>query len=212
VYVDGFNLYFGCLKGTPYKWLDVRALSAGLLREISPRYRIGRVRYFTARIHQQDADSGPVRRQRAYLRALQSLNNLTIHYGTFKTNRKSYPLADGSGFAEIVRSEEKGSDVNLASYLIFDALDAEMDIALVVSNDTDLLHPLEMVQARFGLGIGIAAPCYLRGRYPMRELEASADFTAHILRRHKQLLVAAQLPPVVHLGDGRVVMRPEAWR
>jgi hypothetical protein len=26
VYVDGFNLYYGCLKGTPYKWLDLDAM------------------------------------------------------------------------------------------------------------------------------------------------------------------------------------------
>jgi hypothetical protein len=24
VYVDGFNLYYGAVKGTPYKWLDMR--------------------------------------------------------------------------------------------------------------------------------------------------------------------------------------------
>ena len=23
VYVDGFNLYYGAVKGTPYKWLDL---------------------------------------------------------------------------------------------------------------------------------------------------------------------------------------------
>jgi 6-hydroxy-3-succinoylpyridine 3-monooxygenase len=26
VYVDGYNLYYGCLKGTPYKWLDLLKL------------------------------------------------------------------------------------------------------------------------------------------------------------------------------------------
>jgi hypothetical protein len=31
VYVGGFNLYYGCLKGTPYQWLDVAALCARLL-------------------------------------------------------------------------------------------------------------------------------------------------------------------------------------
>jgi hypothetical protein len=30
IYVDGFNLYFGALKGTPYKWLNIHALSAML--------------------------------------------------------------------------------------------------------------------------------------------------------------------------------------
>tara|TARA_R110002072_G_scaffold29206_4_gene92759 strand:- start:564 stop:863 length:300 start_codon:yes stop_codon:yes gene_type:complete len=30
VYVDGFNLYYGALKRTPYKWLDLAALMAAL--------------------------------------------------------------------------------------------------------------------------------------------------------------------------------------
>jgi len=44
VYVDGFNLYYGCLKGTPYRWLDLDAFCHRLL----PRDRIHRIRYFTA--------------------------------------------------------------------------------------------------------------------------------------------------------------------
>ena len=26
VYIDGYNLYYGCLKGTAFKWLDLLAL------------------------------------------------------------------------------------------------------------------------------------------------------------------------------------------
>ena len=33
VYIDGFNLYYGALKGTPYKWLDLEALC----RKLMPR-------------------------------------------------------------------------------------------------------------------------------------------------------------------------------
>jgi hypothetical protein len=66
VYVDGFNLYYGCLKGTPYKWLDLDALCRRLL----PKHELGRIRYFTAIIAARPHDpSGPAR-QRAYLRAL----------------------------------------------------------------------------------------------------------------------------------------------
>ena len=32
VYVDGFNLYYGAVRGTPYKWLDLRALFTRILR------------------------------------------------------------------------------------------------------------------------------------------------------------------------------------
>lgn len=31
VYIDGFNLYYGSLKGTPYKWLDPYALACALM-------------------------------------------------------------------------------------------------------------------------------------------------------------------------------------
>lgn len=31
VYIDGFNLYYGALKRTPYKWLDVSKLCQALL-------------------------------------------------------------------------------------------------------------------------------------------------------------------------------------
>ncbi len=44
IYVDGFNLYYGALKGTPYKWLDLDMLS----RLLVPGREIKRIRYFTA--------------------------------------------------------------------------------------------------------------------------------------------------------------------
>ena len=31
VYIDGFNLYYGSVKGTPYKWLDPYALACNLM-------------------------------------------------------------------------------------------------------------------------------------------------------------------------------------
>jgi hypothetical protein len=46
VYVDAFNLYYGSLKGTPYRWLDLGALCARLL----PKDQINRIRYFTATV------------------------------------------------------------------------------------------------------------------------------------------------------------------
>ena len=32
VYIDGFNFYYGVVRNTPYKWLDFRKLSEGLVR------------------------------------------------------------------------------------------------------------------------------------------------------------------------------------
>ena len=47
VYIDGFNLYYGALKGTSYKWLDVARLASLLL---PGSCRVHRIRYYTARV------------------------------------------------------------------------------------------------------------------------------------------------------------------
>jgi hypothetical protein len=52
VYIDGFNLYYGALKGTQYKWLDVEALA----RRLAPTDQLVAVRYFTARVRPQPND------------------------------------------------------------------------------------------------------------------------------------------------------------
>jgi hypothetical protein len=57
VYVDGFNLYYGCLRHTAYKWLDLEALCKRLL----PAYDIRRIRYFTARVSGRTDPGTPLR-------------------------------------------------------------------------------------------------------------------------------------------------------
>ena len=79
VYVDGFNLYYGCLKGTSYRWLNLDTLCRLLL----PPNQIRRIHYYTARITPRANDpTGPVR-QNIYLRALGTLPTVQITYGTF---------------------------------------------------------------------------------------------------------------------------------
>ena len=51
VYIDGFNLYYGCLKNTPYKWLNLEKLFMQLLDK---KHKIIAVKYFTARVRQID--------------------------------------------------------------------------------------------------------------------------------------------------------------
>ena len=76
VYVDGFNLFYGALKGTPYKWLDVSAL---LRKILSPRNVIIGIKYFTARVFPRPGNVGQPIRQNIYLRALATLNAQCIY-------------------------------------------------------------------------------------------------------------------------------------
>ena len=67
VYVDGFNLYYGALRGTPWKWLDLTALFTKVLQ---PHHDILKVKYFTARVSGTPADQSKPQRQDVCLRAL----------------------------------------------------------------------------------------------------------------------------------------------
>lgn len=153
VYIDGFNLYYGCLKGTPYKWLDLDALCRRLL----PRHELGRIRYFTAIVAARPPDSsGPVR-QRTYLRALATMPHLSIHLGRFLTSHVRMPLVAppvrGPRTVEVIKTEEKGSDVNLATYLLADAFRQECEAAESGSARRDVLQAAEAVHSP-----GVPAP------------------------------------------------------
>jgi hypothetical protein len=48
VYIDGYNLYYGRIRGTPYKWLDLVGLFEHVLRDQDPRSVLARLHYFSA--------------------------------------------------------------------------------------------------------------------------------------------------------------------
>jgi hypothetical protein len=158
VYVDGFNFYHGCIKGTNHRWLDL----GKFCRMILPEFQINRIRYFTALVKAWD-DPGQPQRQQMYLRALDTLPNLSIHYGHFVLNKKwrrlvAPPRPPASRSAHVWIPEEKGSDVNLASMLLMDGFAGEYEVAVVISNDSDLLLPIELVRRRLGLEVGVINP------------------------------------------------------
>jgi len=90
VYVDGFNLYYGALKGTPFKWLNLVALSEQVL---PPGCTVDRVNYFTARVSGA-SKPGASHRQHAYLSALNTLPLVTVHFGSFLAKTAWRPLTN----------------------------------------------------------------------------------------------------------------------
>ncbi|RDV45269.1 NYN domain-containing protein [Leifsonia sp. ku-ls] len=159
-YVDGFNLYNGLLKNSDHRWLDLVALFTSLF----PAYRVRLVRYFTADLKGKASphDPGIVTRQQTYLRALATLDRLVIHRGHFEVRPARYRRRRrGDGESEMVdvwRPEEKGSDVNLATYLVRDAFLEEADVYVVVSNDSDLEEPVRIVASELGKRVFLIFP------------------------------------------------------
>jgi hypothetical protein len=82
LYIDGFNLYYGALKRTPYKWLDLCKLAQALL----PADTIQELHYFTARVSSRIYSPTAAHDQGLYIRALKTLPNLHIKYGQFTTH------------------------------------------------------------------------------------------------------------------------------
>ena len=204
VYIDGFNLYYGALKGTPYKWLDVVALA----RRLVPNDRLAAVRYFTARVRPQPSDLQRPQRQQAYLRALGTLPLVTIHLGHYLSHVTRMPLANprpGSRrMVEVIKTEEKGSDVNLATYLLLDAFRGRCDKAVVVTNDSDLREPIRVAEDELGVEVVIVNP-----HPPLRR---SLALRASAMRQLRPATVAAcQLPPKLTDAQGRIIHKPPTW-
>jgi uncharacterized LabA/DUF88 family protein len=201
VYVDAFNLYYRALKGTPYRWLDLRKMCEKLL----PQNTIQDIKYFTAVVESRPGDPNQQQRQQAYLRALQTIPGLTIHYGLFMTNPQRLPKTNPPPrTVEVLRTEEKGSDVNLATQLLVDGFKGRYEVAVVVSNDSDLKAPIEAVRNELHLPVGVVVP---GSEKQIRRSALPADFYRRI---RLGVLRDCQLPPVITDPHG-TVRKPRTW-
>jgi uncharacterized LabA/DUF88 family protein len=203
VYVDAFNLYYGCLKGTPYRWLDLGALCARLL----PRDRIARIRYFTAAVSARPDDPRAPQRQQIYHRALETVPSLSIHYGRYLSYVVRMPLANpppGSRrMVEVLKTEEKSSDVNLATLLLLDAFRHDCDVAVVISNDSDLKLPIEVAQHELGLRFGVVNP------HPSAR-RSQALRPTFFKQIRPSALADCQFRPVLRDAQGEI-RKPKSW-
>ena len=203
VCVDGFDPYYGVLKETAWRWIDPSTLFATILQ---PRHEILSVKYFTARISGRPDDQSKPQRQDAYIRALQHYRpEVEVYFGHFLTNRVRMPLERPAGnrrTAQVIKTEEKGSDVNLAVHLLNNGWLDAYDCALVVSNDSDIAESMRLVKSQHGKRIGLITP---GTRSPSRQLLAHADFARRIW---PNALRRSQLPDQI---PGTTVRKPPLW-
>ena len=204
VYIDAFNLYYGALRSTPYKWLDVKAMC----QKILPRNQILKIHYCTARVSARPNDPGQPQRQQLYLRALKTIPELEITYGHFLTQRvrmlRTRPPAGGqSSYVEVFKTEEKGSDVNIASLLLADGFNNRFDVAVIVSNDSDLALPVQIVRNELQKPVGMINP----HRNPSHTLRTSCSFYRSI---RQGVLRSSQFPATLQDANG-TFSKPPSW-
>ena len=200
VYIDGLNLYYGMKSRgwRRYYWLDLQRLSENLLH---PYQRLQFVRYFTAKLLPEYTPAARVARQNAYLQALSSLPKLRIQYGFHSAKTMTCRHC-----GETIRTyEEKMTDVNIAVALLQDAHDDLYDTAILISADSDLTAPIEVVRQKY-------ADKRVIVRFPpnriSRDLRAAASASSLISR---EVLRDNQLPDPVAKPDGYRVPKPASW-
>jgi hypothetical protein len=230
-YVDGFNLYKGVLEARPeLKWLDVFEYCKSQM----PDHTLGSVYYFTAPVKRRfDQDSAP-ERQEKYLRVLKHLGidvvrgkfrkdagwfrlysrqraktivpEIPRHLGlTQRAIDKAWKQAvPDSPKAYVWKMHEKGSDVNLASYLLRDAFRGGIAAALVITGDSDLVTPI-----KFAVEEGVFVQVVVPNRKQNCEgLRAAASSLRQI---HPVELTDYLLPEIFITPKGGNIRRPQAW-
>jgi hypothetical protein len=170
-----------------------------------PGDTIQAIKYFTAAVSARPHDPQQPMRQQIYFRALRTIPHLSIILGHFLTHSSRMVLTGSSPAKKVWvdKTEEKGSDVNLATHLLHDAFRGKFEVGVLVTNDSDLSEPVRIVRAEFNLPIGILNP----HQHHSSMLKAHATF----MRRIRQSDVAAcQFPNTMIDGKGHF-HKPHTW-
>lgn len=162
VFVDGFNLYHGIcnLKKPHLKWVSLSKLSNLLIGQRSQK--IVGVYYFSAfaRHYTNTPRHEKLHRHEAYVSALEA-KGVVCEMGRFA---KRPMFFRGRNYKSVwTRHEEKQTDVAIASYMLREVSHDEIDRALIISCDTDLVPCIRVAkEMRPDKNFIIAAPPTLK--------------------------------------------------
>lgn len=105
---------------------------------------------------------------------------------------------------QVIKTEEKGSDVNIATHLLVDGFQNKYEAAAVLTNDSDLKLPISMVRNELHKTVGVICP----HEKPSKELIKSATFFKVIKPSTFQ---ECQFYETLEV-NGRRIHKPKAWR
>jgi 6-hydroxy-3-succinoylpyridine 3-monooxygenase len=230
VYIDGYNLYYGCLKGTALKWLDPLALFEHFIlpsvtatrdgQRVSAKLEDKAIKFFTAPILEQAAKAtDSIHCQEQYHAALNKHQpgRIEVVNGYYSLTEARAKLIDPATpkkwprdcvAAPVWKLEEKQSDVSLALHALKDVLLDKIEHAVFVTNDTDIAPALAMIRAHSQATVGLVIPTTNHQRVPNAELA----LYAHWVRTHITAaeLQASQFPRVI-AHRRRPAIKPDSW-
>jgi len=183
---------------------------------------VNKLRYFSAKVKAVHWDPSVPTRQEFYWRALRTIPNLEIIKGNFVSWAKYMPqlplVYNQNGRprkVQVLRTEEKGSDVNLAAYLIYDNCIKDTNESIVISNDSDLVEAIEIVTVKLKRPVIVVNPnrtkmahrdpshCSMHG-------ELARVATQSIRSINEKILATSQFPPTLTDSQGSF-FKPTSW-
>jgi uncharacterized LabA/DUF88 family protein len=202
IYIDGFNFYYGAIKNTKWKWLNLEKYFK-LLRQDD---EIVTIKYFTALI-----DGSHRANQESYLLALNTLTKVEIILGKFKKRQVKclVPKCTFPGKRIFQMPEEKRTDVNIALNILNDIQRNNIERIVLVSGDSDLVPALKMAKE---MKPQIEIIVYIPANDPKRgaavELRSISDKARTL---PTALLPKAQFPERVRGSDKDWIIKPSSW-
>ena len=172
-----------------------------------PQNQIVGIKYFTAKVSARPSNPSAPVHQEIFLRALRTVPNVQIIFGHFLTHEVTMPVARQApgqpAFVRVIKTEEKGSDVNLATHLLHDAHLGKYDAAVVVSGDSDLLAAIQFVMQDLKKPVGVLNP----QKRTCNVLARQATFYKHI---RAGVLAVSQFPSPIQDAIGSF-HKPSCW-
>lgn len=205
-YIDGLNLFYCSLKGTANKWLDIVSLCESLL---PPNSELVAVKYFSAMVsHPRNPQKAM--NQSVYLEALETNPKFEKKLGFFAIRETQMPRA--SDFAagkirlvNVIKTEEKGTDVNLAVQMVADAKDNKFDYAMLFSNDSDMAQCVKIAVVDCGKQVGL----FIDGK--SKPIKILKRHVLHIKNLTPNKFAAHQFPNPIVTTSGRTIAKPADW-
>lgn len=228
VYIDGYNFYYGRLRGTNYKWLDLCKLFSNILKKRGQNEELVCLHLFTAPAIANFAThkEASTQAQTTYIRAHEHLypDVFKVTYGKHSYDRGGSlvpAFIEGQPYDRTIRHrvwqiEEKKTDVNLAITMYRDAILANFDRIILVSNDSDAEPALAAIKQDCpNLMVGLITPSR-----PRKEGEkvVSRAISASLTRQVSwslasitdEQLEAAQFPHKIPTRK-KPLIKPEHW-
>lgn len=206
VYIDGFNFYYGAARPHGIRWVDLRRMAQRIL---GPRHAVEQVYLYTAPLHDRGGSDGRIaERHELFLRAQRVAGRVEVILGRHVTSSRRLPRLRPDGttgeLVSVLQTVEKGTDVNLAVDLVHHALAARFQVAVVVSNDSDLCRAVRIARHEGGIPVGVINP------HPRRQSHHLATEASFLKTVRKADLAMSQLPDLLHDTLGTIV-RPIEW-